>query len=77
MKSEQRTRSFEKLKGEINMITYFVILALGLYFIYALRDALLILQNRRDAKAALQEKSASDYIITQNVPQCKRFEQAG
>lgn len=58
------------------MLTYFVILALGLYFIYALRDALLILQNRRDAKAALQEKTASAYIIAQNGEQCKRFEQA-
>ena len=58
------------------MLTYFVILALGLYFIYALRDALLILQNRRDEKAALQEKTASEYIIQQNPAQCKRFEQA-
>ncbi len=36
------------------MIYYFIALALGLYFIYALRDALLILQNRRDRKEALR-----------------------
>ena len=59
------------------MLTYFVILALGLFFIYSLRDGLLILQNRRDAKAAMQEKAVSTYIIQQNSAQCKRFEQAG
>lgn len=58
------------------MITYFVILALGLFFIYALRDALLILQNRRDARAA-RVQNTSAYIITQNSAECKRFERAG
>lgn len=58
------------------MLTYFVILALGLIFIYSLRDGLLILQNRRDAKAA-RLKSTSTYIIAQNSAECKRFEQAG
>ena len=59
------------------MLTYFVILALGLIFIYSLRDGLLILQNRRDAKLAMREENISEYIITQNASQCKRFEQAG
>lgn len=59
------------------MLTYFVILALGLFFIYSLRDGLLILQNRRDAKAAIQDKIASEYIITQNASQCKQFEKVG
>lgn len=59
------------------MMIYIVTLALGLYFIYALRDMLLILQNRRDAKLAAQQIEAeSDTIIQQNHEHCKRFERA-
>ena len=59
------------------MMFYFVILALGLYFIYALRDFLLILQNRRDAKLAIKHEHAEVIIIIQqNCEQCKRFERA-
>lgn len=59
------------------MLTYLVAFALGLIFIYSVRDGLLILQNRHDAKVMMQEKAMSEYIITQNEQQCKRFEQAG
>lgn len=59
------------------MIFYFVILALGLYFIYALRDLLLVLQDRRDAKLAAERKCGEAItIIQQNCEQCKRFERA-
>ena len=64
------------------MLTYFVILALGLMFIYSLRDALLILQNRRDeresrkAAASGSAQTSPVYIIQQNPAECKRFEHA-
>ena len=67
------------------MTIYFVSLALGLFFIYSVRDMLLVLQNRRDAKAARaaaleHEQSMPNtniaYIIQQNQAQCKRFERA-
>lgn len=58
------------------MLIYFVMLALGLYFIYSLRDGLLILQNRRDTKEALHRKNESLNIIPQKEEYCKRFERA-
>ena len=58
------------------MMFYFLILALGLMFIYSLRDALLILQNRRDKKAVSDEiarrPQCDEYIILQNGGDCKR-----
>lgn len=58
------------------MMFYFLILALGLMFIYSLRDALLILQNRRDKKAVSDEiarrSQCDEYIILQNGGDCKR-----
>ncbi len=53
------------------MLFYILILALGLMFIYTLRDALLELQNRRDAKAEAL-KLHTDYIIIHNGENCKR-----
>lgn len=58
------------------MTFYFVMLALGLYLIYALRDGLLVLQNRRDLKLERQQRETPKYIIQQNEEQCKRFERA-
>ncbi len=66
------------------MSFYIITLILGLMFIYTLRDLLLLLQNRRDEKAAISEKRAAEkaakeasaYIIAQNERQCKRFERA-
>lgn len=57
------------------MMTYFLILGLGLYFLYALRDGLLILQNRRDAKRELtpDSRTTSSYIIQQNPSNCNSF----
>ncbi len=70
-----KAKNRDNLKGESAMMTYVICLALGLYFIYALRDALLILQDRRDMRRS-GEKSpkapASDYIIIQNKENCKR-----
>lgn len=58
------------------MTIYFVSLALGLCFIYSLRDMLLVLQNRRGEKLALKNTELSDIIIPNNDKQCKRFEKA-
>lgn len=57
------------------MMTYFLILGLGLYLLYALRDGLLVLQNRRDAKkeAISEGRTASTYIIQQNSSNCNSF----
>lgn len=54
------------------MFAYFLILGLGLFLLYSLRDGLLILQNRRDAKKQEIPKisSASSYIIQQNSSNC-------
>lgn len=60
------------------MMTYLIVLALGLYFVYAVRDMLLVLQNRHDEKLAKQqaEQAYSTISIQQNSEQCKRFERA-
>ncbi len=61
------------------MMIYFIVLALGLLFIYSLRDGLLILQNRRDAARASRDarlENVSANIIPQNEEYCKRFERA-
>lgn len=59
------------------MIYYFVSLALGLFFIYSLRDMLLVIQNRRDARIAREEAEYADrVIIQQNRENCNRFERA-
>lgn len=58
------------------MTVYFIALALGLAFIYSLRDGLLILQNRRDAARAARLENASADIIPQSEEYCKRFERA-
>ena len=61
------------------MMIYFIVLALGLLFIYSLRDGLLILQNRRDAARASRDariENVSVNIIPQNEEYCKRFERA-
>lgn len=57
------------------MMTYFLILGLGLYLLYALRDGLLVLQNRRDAKKETisESRAASTYIIQQNSSNCNSF----
>lgn len=69
--------SQDKIKEEINMTFYFVSLALGLCFIYSVRDMLLVLQNRREEKIArMQAKADSDSIIQQNQKYCNRFERA-
>ena len=54
---------------------YVIMLVLGLFFIYTLRDALLILQERRDRREMMEEKlgrSCTNYIIIQNNENCKR-----
>lgn len=59
------------------MIYYFVSLALGLFFIYSLRDMLLVIQNRRDARIVREEAECADrVIIQQNRENCNRFERA-
>lgn len=58
------------------MIVYFVVLGLGLMFLYALRDGLLALQNMRDRKCAvLSDKSNA--IIAQSEEYCKQIKKAG
>ena len=54
------------------MLTYLVILGLGIWFLYSLRDFLLEIQNRRDAKS-----NATSSIITHNEELCKQFKKAG
>ncbi len=59
------------------MAFYFVTLALGLYFIYSVRDLLLYLQNRRDEKLLREQAAECDkVIIQQNRENCNRFERA-
>ncbi len=50
------------------MISYLVILALGLVAVYNIREALIILQDRRDSKLEI--------IISNNDEQCKRFKKS-
>lgn len=49
------------------MISYLVILALGLAGVYNIREALIMLQDRRDKKL--------ETIIANNGEQCKQFKQ--
>lgn len=58
------------------MVSYLLALALGLMGVYALRDGLLILQNRRDERQRQAQANASGYIIPKNGEQCKSFERA-
>lgn len=72
------------------MMTYFLVIILGVYALYALRNALLILQNRRDAieaaKAArrlraeqahhAENQTSPSYIIQQSSSNCKTFKSA-
>lgn len=58
------------------MIVYFVVLGLGISFLYTLRDGLLVLQQRHDQRMLL-ESDNSKAIITQNAEHCKQIRKAG
>lgn len=57
------------------MMFYLLVLVLGLMFIYTLRDAILVLQERRERAEEMENRHATtpaDYIIIQNKENCKR-----
>ena len=58
------------------MMVYFVVLGLGISFLYSLREWLLILQNERDKKLLL-ETDNPNAIISQNNEHCKHIRKAG
>ncbi len=58
------------------MIVYFVVLGLGLMFLYALRDGLLAWQNYQDRKCAAVS-GKSNTIIAQSEKYCKQIKKAG
>ena len=58
------------------MIVYFVVLGLGLMFLYALRDGLLAWQNYQDRKC-VASSNKSNAIIAQSEKYCKQIKKAG
>ncbi len=53
------------------MMFYLIMLALGLEFVYTLRDGFMILQNRRDARLAIEQQRRAAAAAHSREPDCR------